>query len=330
MDLRTTYLGLELNSPIVVSASPLSENVENIKLMEEKGAGAVVLYSLFEEQLRQDQLLADYHDNLGEGLSAESGSFFPTPDEYRTGPEEYLELIKNAKAAVKIPIIASLNGSTRGGWISYAKKMQEAGADALELNIYDIPTNLDESADKVEERYIEVVKAVKSEVSIPVAVKLSPFFSNMANMARKLKEAGADGLVMFNRFYQPGIDLENLEIVPNLMLSHSSASRLPMRWIAILKDRIDVSYAATSGIHTGEDVAKMLLVGANATMVCSALLKNGIGHIAEMKDQLENWMKEKEHKSISDFSASMTQAKIEDPGKFERAQYMKALTGYKV
>lgn len=330
MNLQTKYLGKILKSPIVVSASPLSETIDNIRRMEDVGASAVVLYSLFEEQIRLEQIELEHTTTMGAEAYAESLSFFPQAYEYRLGPEEYLEHIHKAKEAVKIPIIASLNGSTNGGWINYAKKMEQAGADAIECNIYYIPTDMNLKGDEVEKTYVEIVKSVKSTVTIPVAVKLSPYFSNMANMAKQLDEAGADALVLFNRFYQPDIDLGQREVVPNILLSHSSAMRLPMRWIAILKGKIKADLAATSGIHTGEDVIKMLMVGANVAMVCSALLKSGISHIKTMENQMKSWMEEHEYNSVEEMIGSMSQAKVSDPSAFERAQYMKALTKYKL
>lgn len=329
MDITTSYLGMTLSSPLVASASPLSEDVSNIKRMEDSGVAAVVLHSLFEEQLRLEQIAMDHYTTYAEGISPEASSFFPQLTEYRLGPEEYLEHIRKAKEAVKIPIIASLNGSSKGGWTNYAKKMQEAGADAIELNIYYIPTRFDLSGVDVEQTYIDIVKSVKSAVSIPVAVKLSPFFSNMANMARKLDDAGANALVLFNRFYQPDINLAKLEVEPNLLLSHPSAMRLPLRWIAILKGRLVADLAATSGIESAQDVIKMLLAGANATMFCSAIYKHGIAHFATVKAELAKWLEENEYSSVKQMQGSMSQLRSSNPEAFERAQYMKALAHYK-
>ena len=272
MDLTTNYLGLKLRSPLVVSASPLSEDVDKIKRMEDAGAAAIVLYSLFEEQLRQDRLELNQHLQQGTESFAESLSYFPDAEEYRLGPEEYLKHVSAAKKATRIPIIASLNGSSTGGWTEYAKQIQKAGADALELNIYYIPTDMNLTGTEVELTYLEILKAVKAEVTIPVAVKLSPFFSNFANMAKRLDQAGADGLVLFNRFYQPDIELESLEVKPNILLSTPMAARLPLRWIALLHGRLQASLAATSGIHRASDALKMLMAGADVTMLCSTLL----------------------------------------------------------
>jgi dihydroorotate dehydrogenase (fumarate) len=330
MDLSTTYLGLNLKSPLIASASPLSEDINNIRKMEDAGIAGVVLYSLFEEQLRLEQEEYNFVTSQGTDAFAESLSYFPDIHDYKLGPELYLEHISKTKAAVDIPVIASLNGSTLGGWTSYAKEMEKAGADGLELNIYYIPTDMELSGAEVEKQYIEIVKSVKSAVNIPVALKLSPFFSNFSNMAKQFDEAGVDALVLFNRFYQPDIDLDIYEVTPNLLLSQSSAMRLPMRWIAILKDRIKADLAATSGIHTGTDVIKMLLVGANATMLCSSLLKHGINHVRNIEDHMKEWMHEREYESVGQLQGSMSQKKTADPTNFERAQYMKAITKYQL
>jgi dihydroorotate dehydrogenase (fumarate) len=328
MDLSTKYLGLKLRSPLVVSASPLSEEIDNIKRMEDAGAAAVVLYSLFEEQLRQDRL--ELHKNLQQGTDsfAEALSYFPEPDEFRLGPEEYLKHIAAAKKATRIPIIASLNGSSAGGWTDYAKQIQKAGADALELNIYYIPTDPDLTGTEVELTYLDILKAVKSEVTIPVAVKLSPFFSNFANMAKRLDQAGANGLVLFNRFYQPDIELESLEVKPNLLLSTPMAMRLPLRWIALLHGKLKGSLAATSGIHRASDVLKMLMAGADVTMLCSTVIRHGIPQIAMIERELVDWLDEHEYESVSQLKGSLSQKNCAEPAAFERAQYMKALTGY--
>ena len=328
MDLRTKYMGMELRSPLVVSASPLSEKIDNIKKMEDSGAGALVIYSLFEEQIKLEELELDHLTTFGTEAFAESLSYFPEQDEYRIGPEEYLEHIRKAKEAVDIPVIASLNGSTEGGWTDYAKKMEQAGADALELNVYYIPTNINLTGEEVELTYLHILRSVKESINIPVAIKISPFFSNMANMAKRLDETGANALVLFNRFYQPDIDLETLEVFPNLLLSSPAAMRLPMRWIAILKGKLHADLAATGGIHTGEDAIKMLLVGANVTMFCSALLRNGIGYLKTIETDMINWLTEKEYESVAQMIGSMSQKKVTDPSAFERAQYMKALTKY--
>lgn len=329
MDLSTTYLGLKLKNPLIPSAGPISESIDSIKRLEESGAAAVVLYSLFEEQLMMEKLELHHHMTEGTESFAESLSYFPEPVEYKLGPDEYLEHIRKAKAAVNIPIIASLNGSTLGGWTAYARLMQDAGADAIELNIYFVPTDIDTPGSVIEQRYIDIVKAVKQTVSIPVAVKLSPFFSNMANMAKKLDAAGANGLVLFNRFYQPDINLEKLEIQPNIMLSTPFANRLPLTWIGLLHGRINADMAATSGIHNSRDVLKMIMAGAKATMLMSALLRHGVEHLLEIQREMIEWMEENEYDSIEQMQGSMSQIKTADPSAYERAQYMKALTSYK-
>ena len=330
MDLTTNYLGLKLRSPLVISASPLSEDVDNIRHMEDAGASAVVLYSLFEEQLRQDRL--ELNQNLQQGTEsfAESLTYFPDAGEYHLGPEEYLKHIAAAKKATHIPIIASLNGSSVGGWTDYARQIQQAGADALELNIYYIPTDMDLGGDVVEDTYINILRAVKANVTIPVAVKLSPFFSNFANMAKRLDQAGANGLVLFNRFYQPDIELESLEVKPNILLSTPMAARLPLRWIALLYGRVKASLAATSGIHRGSDALKMLLAGADVTMLCSTLLRHGIPQIALIERDLKAWLEEHEYESVQQLKGSLSQKNCAEPAAFERAQYMKALTGYTI
>jgi dihydroorotate dehydrogenase (fumarate) len=330
MDLRTTYLNLELRTPLVVSAcGPLSESLDNIKRLEDAGAAAVVLYSLFEEQLRQETFELDHHLTAGTESFPEALTYFPNAGQYSLGPEEYLTHIRKAKSAVDIPIIASLNGSTLGGWTEFAKQIEQAGADALELNIYYIPSEIQLSGTAVEQQYLEIVRTVTGTVKLPVAVKLSPFFSNMANMAHKLDEADADGLVLFNRFYQPDLDLEALEVQPSVLLSTPQALRLPLRWIAILYGRIRADLAATSGIHTARDALKMLMAGANCTMLCSALLARGIDHLRVVEQGMREWMEEHWYDSVEQLQGSMSQMKCPDPSAFERAQYMRAITSFR-
>ena len=276
IDLETDYLGLKLRTPLVPSASPLSQEIASIRRLEDAGASAIVLYSLFEEQLRLESLELDHHLSAGSESFAESLTFFPQPSEFRLGPEGYLEHIRKAKEAVDIPVIASLNGASVGGWTKFAKEIEQAGADALECNVYSIPTDPELKAAQIEQTYVDIVWAVKSAISIPVAVKLGPFFTNFANVAKRLDEAGADGLVLFNRFYQPDIDLDELEIRPNVLLSTPQALRLPLTWIGILYGRLRASLAATSGVHNAEDVIKLLMVGANVTMLCSSLLRSSV------------------------------------------------------
>jgi dihydroorotate dehydrogenase (fumarate) len=325
IDLTTRYLGLNLRNPLVASASPLSQEIDSIRQLEDAGASAVVLYSLFEEQIHRETLELDFYLSSGTESFPESLSYFPEPTEFRNGPEEYLEHIRRAKSAVQIPVIASLNGSSVGGWIQYATQMEEAGADALECNIYWIVTDPNVTSAQVEQRYLDIVQAVKSAVHIPVAVKLSPFFSNFAGMAKELDDAGADGLVLFNRFYQPDIDLDALEITPNVLLSTPQAMRLPLTWVAILRGRVKASLAATSGIHEAEDVIKLLLAGADVTMFCSTLLRNGIKHLNTIQAELRNWMEAHEYESVRQMQGSMSQMRCQDPSAFERAQYMRAV-----
>lgn len=329
MDLRTVYMGKTLKNPIVVSASPLSREIANIRAMEDAGAGAVVLYSLFEEQIMHETEEMDHYLTYGTESFAEALNYFPEPEEFHRGPDDYLEHIRRAKEAVDIPIIASLNGESMGGWVRYARLMEEAGADALELNIYMIPTDPTVSGADVEQVYVDVLAEVKKNTSVPVAVKLNPFFSSLANMARRLEHAGADALVLFNRFYQPDIDLDTLEVTPNVILSTPMAMRLPLRWIAILYGRVGIDLAATSGIHTAADVLKMLMAGADVTMVCSALLRNGTGHLWRILEDLQAWMTEREYASISQMQGSMSQQACADPSAFERANYMRALNSYR-
>jgi dihydroorotate dehydrogenase (fumarate) len=329
MDLTTRYLGLNLRTPLVPSASPLSEEADGIKRLEDAGASAVVLHSLFEEQVKNEQEAVEHFMSYGSESFAEAVTYFPKPSEFIAGPEEYLSKIRKAKDMVRIPIIASLNGNAIGGWVDYARKIQQAGADALELNIYSIPTELDRSSAEVEQTYIDIVKAVKSVVSIPVAVKLSPFFSNMAYMAKRLDQAGVNGLVLFNRFYQPDINLEMLEVQPNLQLSTPHEMRLPLRWIAILHGRIKADLAATSGIHSAEDVLKMMMAGADVTMLCSVLLRKGIAAIRDIETRMSDWLVEHDYQSLRQLQGTMSQKYCADPGAFERAQYMRSLMSFR-
>jgi dihydroorotate dehydrogenase (fumarate) len=312
----------------VPSASPLSRELDSIKKLEEAGAAAVVMYSLFEEQLNLEQRELDHFLTMGTESYAEALTYFPALDDFNLGPEEYLEHISKAKAAVDIPIIGSLNGVSSGGWMEFARKIEQAGADALELNIYYIPTDPYLTGSDIENLYIDNLKLVKNSIKIPVAIKLSPFFSNLFYMIRKLDEVGADGFVLFNRFYQPDLDLENLAVEPKVNLSSSTDILLPLRWIAILHGKIKASLAATSGIHTAEDALKMIMAGADATMVCSALLKNGIGRVSEIIDGMLTWMETHEYESLAQMKGSMSQKSVAEPAAFERANYMKAINKY--
>lgn len=329
MDLRTTYMGLRLKNPIVPSASPLSMTLDGIHRMAEAGAAAIVMYSLFEEQITLESHYLDHYLSFGTESFAESLSYFPDMDTYNVGPEAYLELISQAKSMVDIPIIGSLNGVSTGGWIDYARQIQEAGADALELNVYYIPTDPNLPGIEVEQMYLDVVRDVRRSVSIPVAVKLSPFFSSTAHVARRLAEAGADALVLFNRFYQPDLDLEQLEVQPRLKLSTSADLLLPLTWVGILYGRVPVDLAITRGIHTPEDAIKAMMVGSRVAMMASELLQHGIGRIGEVLDGMARWMEEHEYESVAQMQGSMSQMNVAEPAAFERANYMKMLQSYR-
>jgi dihydroorotate dehydrogenase (fumarate) len=329
MDLRTKYLGLHLKNPLVASASPLSRDLTNIRRMEDAGAAAVVLYSLFEEEINQESHALDRYLSDGTESYREALTYFPEAPAYRAiGPDAYLEHIFRAKQAVDIPIIASLNGVSTGGWIRYAREMQGAGADALELNIYYLPTSLDLSGAEVEQIYVDLIRDVRASVRIPVAVKLSPYFSSTANMMHRLAEAGADGLVLFNRFYQPDLDLENLEVMPNLILSKSDEMRLPLRWIAILYGRVDADLALTTGVHTAQDALKAVAAGANVAMMTSEILLNGIGRFAEILSEMTLWLEEREYLSIEELHGSLSQINVAAPAAFERANYIQIVRSY--
>ncbi len=328
MNIQTEYLGLKLKSPLVPSASPLSESLDNIRLMEDYGAGATVLYSLFEEQIEHESHEIDHFLSMGTESFSESLSYFPDMESFNTGPEEYLGKIVSAVDAVDVPIIGSLNGISPGGWTRYAKRIEEAGAAALELNIYFIPTESSESATIVEQRYMSVIQEVSRQVSIPVAVKLSPFFTATAHFAQAATYAGAKGLVLFNRFYQPDFDLEKLEVVPRLQLSDASELRLPLRWIAILYGRIEADLALTTGVHTHEDVLKSLMAGANVTMMASELMQNGIERLETIRDDMIAWLEEREYESVEQLRGSMSQIHVGDEAAFERANYMKTLQSW--
>jgi dihydroorotate dehydrogenase (fumarate) len=329
MDLTTTYMGLALKNPIVPAASPLSQRLDNIRRMEDTGASAVVMYSLFEEQITLESHQLDHYLSYGAEGFAEALSYFPEMETFRVGPDEYLDRIRRAKEAVDIPIIGSLNGVSTGGWIDYARRIEEAGADALELNIYFIPTDLNMTGAEVEGMYLDVVRDVKKVVSIPVAVKLSPYFSATGNMARRLVEVGANALVLFNRFYQPDFDLENLEVVPHLVLSSSYEMRLPLRWVAILYGQVPVDFAITSGVRNVEDVLKGLMAGAKVAMMASELLESGMGRISQILEGMVQWMEEYEYESVSQMQGSMSQLSVAEPAAFERANYMKELGSWR-
>lgn len=328
MDLSTTYLGLKLKNPLVPSSSPLMRHIGNLRQMEDAGAAAVVLHSLFEEQVRLESHTLNEYLTHGTESYGEALNYFPDAPEYQTGPGEYLEHIRRAKDALDIPVIASLNGVSAGWWMQYAKDIEQAGADALELNIYYLPTDIEISSAAVEQLYLDSLAVVKSAVSIPVTMKLSPYFSAMGNMAKRLADAGAQGLVLFNRFYQPDLDLETLEVTPNLKLSSAVELRLPLRWVAILYGRIPTDLALTTGVHTVMDVLKGVAAGAAITMIASELLSNGIPRLMVLRSGIEAWLVEHEYESLSQLHGSMSQINCAEPAAFERANYMRVLSSF--
>jgi dihydroorotate dehydrogenase (fumarate) len=325
MDMKTRYLGLELRNPLISSASPVNLDLDAARRCEDAGAAALVMPSLFEEQILAESHEIDHYLTHGTESYAEALSYFPAQGDYRLGPERYLETLRRLKSSVEIPVIASLNGVSEGGWTAYARHMEEAGADAIELNVYFIPTDPQLSGREVEQLYIDVLTRVKASVKVPVALKLSPFFSNMAEMAARLDAAGADGLVLFNRFYQPDLDLDELVVRPNILLSTPQAMRLPLRWIAILHGRLRASLAATSGIHTATDCLKMMMAGADAVMLASAVYTQGPEVFAELLSGMKSWMVEREYESISQLKGSMSQKSVAEPAAYERALYVRAL-----
>jgi dihydroorotate dehydrogenase (fumarate) len=327
-NLSTTYLGLTLKNPLVPSASPLMRQLDNIRSLEDAGAAAVVLHSLFEEQILSDSQKLDFILSYGVDSFPEALSYFPDVRSYNLGPDGYLEHIRRAKEAVSIPIIASLNGFSAGGWVDYARQIEQAGADALELNMYYIAADPHQDSASLEAMYLHLVDEIKRKVKIPLAVKLGSQFSAFANFALRLAEAGADSLVLFNRFYQPDIDLETLEVVPSVTLSSSSELRLRLRWIALLYGRINADLAVTGGVHSGEDVIKAMMVGANVAMMTSALLQNGINHLAGVLAEVDRWMTEHEYESIQQMRGSMSHKNVSHPAALERANYMRVLRGY--
>jgi dihydroorotate dehydrogenase (fumarate) len=329
VDLSTTYLGLKLKNPLVASASPLSQKVETAKALEDAGVSAIVMYSLFEEQIIHESLELDHFLFSGSESSAEIASFYPQSGTYTLKAEAYIETLKKIKKVVNIPIIGSLNGVSTGGWIKYARKIEDAGADALELNLYFLPTDPLMTASQLEGNYLTLVQDVRNSVQIPLSVKLSPFFTAIPNIAKRLVEAGATGLVLFNRFYQPDLNLETLEVTPDLVLSTSVELRLPLRWIAILYGRINADLALTSGIHTAEDIIKASMAGASVAMTTSELLANGIRRVPTLLADLEQWMIGHEYTSIQQMKGSLSQKSVNAPAAFERANYMKVLNSFK-
>ena len=327
-ELTTTYLGLRLKNPLVASASPLSKKVDTARRLEDAGAAAIVMYSLFEEQITHESNELDHYLERGTHSYAEALSYFPDLDRYNLGPEPYLEHLQRVKDAVDIPVIGSLNGMSTGGWVQYAQKIEQAGVDALELNIYYLPVDPDLSSAELEDEYVNLVRDVRATVKIPIALKLSPFFTALPHVAKRFVEAGANGLVLFNRFYQPDFDLEELEIVSNLELSRSYELRLPLRWIALLYGRVSADLALTSGVHDAIDVLKAMMAGASVAMTTSALLQHGIGRLTHILTDLQEWMEEHEYESIDYMKGIMSQRYVAEPSAFERANYMKALNSY--
>ena len=329
MNLQTTYMGIKLESPIVVSACTLSEESGNIVEMEDAGAGAVVLFSLFEEQIKKEEAQYETIVRNTSNIFAEASDFFPDLDHYHKGVDQYLENIRKAKERVKIPVIASLNGVTNEGWINYARLMEDAGADGLEINIFFIPGDVHLSSSAVEHRYLNIINEIKNTIKIPVAVKLNPYFSAMGNMAKRMQDYGANALVLFNRFYQPDFDINKLSLLHDLQFSESSEIKLPLLWIALLYGGINISLAATTGVQSSVEVIKYILAGADVAMTASALYKNGIGYLKVMNDELEAWMFTKEFDTIDSFKGVMSQQHISDPTDYERANYIKILEGVK-
>lgn len=329
MDLRTQYMGLELHSPVVVSACPLSEKVDNLVQMEDAGAGAVVLFSLFEEQVRREQERLAAIEMATTNVFAEGLDYFPNASEYGVGVEAYLDLIRQAKDRLGIPVIASLNGITPEGWIEYAAQIEEAGADGLEINVYHIASDIYQDGQAVEERYVEIMETVRRTVQIPVAVKLHPYFSSMGHLARRLVLAGANGLVLFNRFYQPDFDIQRLRVLNDLKYSDANEVRLPLLWISVLSGKINASLAATTGVQSAQEVVKYLLAGADVAMTASALYKHGIGYLATMHAELKAWMHAMQFRSVDDFKGILNHQNVPDPEAFERANYIRILEGAK-
>jgi dihydroorotate dehydrogenase (fumarate) len=324
-DLSTTFLGLKLNNPLVASASPLSKRVETVKKLEAAGVSAVVLYSLFEEQINNESKALDHFLNFGTDSFQEASNFYPDFEHYNVGPDGYLDHIGKLKKAVNIPVIASLNGVSKGGWVDYAHRMEEAGADALELNFYFIPTQIDLTAAGLEQNFVQLVKAVREKINIPMTVKLSSAFTSLPQFSSELVKAGANGLTIFNRFLQPDFDLEKMEVDPKMVLSTSEELRLPLRWTAILYGKVNADIALTTGVHTGIDMVKAILAGANVTMIASELVEKGPARAAGMLQELSTWMSEHEYDSVTQMMGAMSQKSVAEPAAFERGNYMKAL-----
>jgi dihydroorotate dehydrogenase (fumarate) len=330
VNLETTYMGLTLAHPVVASASPLSKDLDGIRRLEDGGAAAIVMFSLFEEQIRHEAAALEHLVDVGTDSFAESLSYFPAGLDFRVGPGRYLELVRRAREAVRVPLIASLNGVTSEGWTDYARQLQQAGASAIELNVYYVAADIDVTGREVEQRYIDVLRAVKAAVTIPIAIKVGPFFSAFANVARQLDEAGADALVLFNRFYQPDFDLEKREVAASLELSTPSEIRLPLLWLAVLHGRLKASLAATTGVYGPAEVVKYLLAGADVVMMTSALLRHGPGHLRTIVDQTSEWLEGHGYASVRELRGAMSQRKVSDPSAFERANYIRMLERYVV
>jgi dihydroorotate dehydrogenase (fumarate) len=330
MDLSTTYLGLHLSNPFMPGSSPMADELDWVKRLEDAGVGAIVMRSLFEEQITREQQGMVYHMEVTEASSAEALAYFPRPEEFAVGPDQYLEHIRRIKEAVRVPVIASLNGTTAEGWLDYARRIQQAGADAIELNVYFLATDPAETGLQAERRLLDAVATVRKAVAIPIAVKLSPFFSSLAHVVRQLDEARADGLVLFNRFYQPDIDIETLEVSPTLHLSDSSELPLRLRWLAILSGRVRASLAVSGGVHTAADAVKATMAGAHAIQVVSGLLRHGAGYIRNLREEMTVWMEKHDYESVKQMQGSMSLLKSPDPGAFERANYMRVLQSLRV
>jgi dihydroorotate dehydrogenase (fumarate) len=328
VDLRTRYLGLELSGPVVPSASTLSSRIDTLKRLQDAGASAIVMQSLFEEQIEHEELAIHRFLEAGTEFTPEASSYFPELDDYNTGPDRYLRHVEDTKHELEVPVIGSLNGSSRGGWVRSAKLIEDAGADALELNVYLVAADPADRPEAIEDRYLDLVAEVRSAISIPLAVKVGPYFTAFANMAGRLVEAGADGLVLFNRFLQPDIDLDTLEVDPTLHLSSPEEVRLPLRWIAILKGRVRASLAATTGVHTWREAMKLVLAGADVTMMASALFEHGPGRLTGVLEGVRTWLEEREYVSLEQAKGSVSQAAVADPDAFERSNYMRAVTSY--
>jgi len=329
MDLRTTYLGLSLPHPFMPGASPMVDDLDTVKRLEDAGAAAIVMHSLFEEQIRREQLATFLHTEMHGESYAEALYYFPRPDSFALGPEEYLSQIGRIKGAVQVPVIASLNGTSLGGWLAYAQLMEQAGADALELNVYAVPSNPDETALDIETRTVEMLRTLKAKVGIPVAVKLSPYYTSLPHFASQLQQAGADGLVLFNRFYQPEIDPENLDLERQLRLSHSDELPLRLQWIALLRDRVPVSFAVTGGVHEATDAVKAVMAGADVIQMVSALLRRGPAQLRVVADAFVRWMEEHEYSSLAEMKGSMSRSSCPDPSAYERANYMMMLQSWR-